>query len=43
MPHCCAFGRRNESKKQVKKAGRGENKVTFHRVPGKDQDKLRKE
>ena len=42
MPHCCAFGCSNEAKKQIKKAGRSESKVTFHRVPGKDQSKLRK-
>lgn len=42
MPHCCAYGCNNESKKQTDTAGRGENKVTFHRVPGADQRELRK-
>ena len=42
MLHCCAFGCNNKSKKETEKAGRGESKVTFHRVPGKDQNKLRK-
>ena len=44
MPHCCAYGCNNESKKQTYTAGvgRGENKVTFHRVPGTDHRELRK-
>lgn len=42
MPHCCAYGCNNESKKQTDTAGKGENKVTFHQVPETVQGELRK-
>ena len=41
MPHCCAYGRNNESKKQ-KEYGKVEKKVTFHRIPGDHKKELRK-
>ena len=41
MPHCCAYGCNNESKKRKEK-GKVEKKVTFHQIPSNDKKELRK-
>jgi len=41
MPHCCAFGCNNESKKTEGKR-KDRKKVTFHRIPGDGIKELRK-
>lgn len=41
IPHCCAYGCNNESKKQKEK-GKVEKKVTFYRILGNDRKELRK-